>query len=448
MAASKYTQKIVDFIVDTQYEDIPELAIENAKARILDTIGVTIKGMTESVGDVMRDYVDTYGGKSECTLINSDAKTDILNAVFVNGVYSHAIDFDDHYILSHPSVGVLAPMLAVGEMVHATGKELLTAFVVGLEINTKMQVAVSSEPWYRGFHGTGLWNTLSSFATAAKLLKLDKEQTLNGWGTACSSFCGVKRNMGTMTKPYHVGRAAQGGVLAALLAQKGLTSHPEAFDGQFGFLWCFKEHVEDTRWNVIEELGEVWDLVREPTLIKPHPSCGGTHAAMEGMRALMAEHPDIVEENVDHIDVGMNEGGVGELFYNDPANIYEAKFSMPFVIALMLHFGRWGVDLHTNEVVEELRPLYSKVNFFVDKDLDAEIPRDRADFHAIVTIFLKDGTSYGMHALYPILTFDEVKFKFDCNVDGIITKEKADLIADTVHGLEDLDGSRLFEAVG
>ncbi len=450
MGASKYTQMIVDFIVDTKYEDIPAVAIENAKARILDTVGVTIKGEKESIGEVIRDYLATYGGKKECTLINSNDKTDVLNAVFANGMYSHAIDFDDHYILSHPSVGVVAPMLAVGEMVHATGKELLTAFVVGLEINTKMQVAVSSEPWYRGFHGTGLWNALSSFATAAKLLKLNKEQTLNGWGTACSSFCGIKRNMGTMTKPYHAGRSAQGGVLAALMAQKGLTSHPEAFDGEFGFLYCFKEDVSTTRWNKIEDLGKNWDLVDEPTLIKPHPSCGGTHAAMEGMRKLMAEHPDIIEENVDHIDVGMNEGGVGELFYNDPQNIYEAKFSMPFCTALMLHYGRWGVDLHTDAVVNDpaMRALYKKVNFFVDEELDKEITRDRADFHAVVTVFLKDGKSYRMHALYPILTFDEVKFKFDGNVKDIITKEKADLISETIHNLENVSGEKLYEAVG
>ena len=451
MEYSKYTQMIIDFIVDTKYEDIPAKAIENAKARILDTLGATIKGSTESVGDVIRNYVKKYGGAKECTLINSDDKTDVLNAAFVNGVYSHAIDFDDHYILSHPSIGVVPALLAVGEMVHATGEELITAFVVGLEINTKIQVCVSSEPWYRGFHSTGLWNTLSSCATAGKLLKLNKQQMLMAWGTACSSFCGVKRNMGTMTKPYHAGRAAQGGVLSALLAKEGLTSHPEAFEGQFGFLHCFKEDIGTTRWKYIEDLGHNWDLVDNPTFIKPHPSCGGTHAAMNGMKILMAENPQITEENIDHIDVGMNAGGRGELFYDDPKNIYEAKFSMPFVIAIMVHFGRWGVDLHTNEVVTspEMVALYKKVNFFIDEELDKQIPRDMADFHAVITVYLKDGTSYHIHALYPVLTFDEVKFKFDCNVKGIITEEKAALIASTVQELDKLpNGEKLYKAIG
>lgn len=450
MEVSKYTQMIIDFIVDTKYEDIPPVAIENAKARILDTIGATIKGSTESVGDVIRKYVNLYGGKKECTLINTNDKTDVLNAAFVNGVYSHAIDFDDHYILSHPSIGVLPALLAVGEMVNATGEELMTAFVVGLEINTKMQVCVSSEPWYRGFHATGLWNTLSSCATAGKLLKLNKEQMLMAWGTACSSFCGVKRNMGTMTKPYHAGRAAQGGVLSALLAKEGMTSHPDAFEGKFGFLHCFLEDVGTTRWKYVEDLGHNWDLVDNPTLIKPHPSCGGTHAAMNGMRQLMAEHPEITEENVERIDVGMNTGGRGELFYDDPKNIYEAKFSMPFVIAVMLHFGRWGVDLHTNAVVTDpvMVELYKKVNFFIDEELDKQIPRDHADFHAVITIYLKDGRSYHIHALYPVLTFEEVKFKFDCNVDDIIGKERAEFIAATVQELEKLpDGEKLYKAI-
>lgn len=450
MEVAKHTQQIIDFICDTKYEDIPALALENAKARILDTIGATIKGSTESVGDVVRSFYQKYGGKKECTLVNTQDKTDVLNAAFVNGVYSHAIDFDDHYILSHPSIGVVPALLAVGELVHATGEELITAFVVGLEINTKIQVCVSSEPWYRGFHSTGLWNTLSSCATAGKLLKLNKEQMLMAWGTACSSFCGIKRNMGTMTKPYHAGRAAQGGVLAALLAKEGLTSHTDAFEGQYGFLYCFLNDVSTTRWKYVEELGKRWDLVENPTFIKPHPSCGGTHAAMNGMRQLMAEHPQITEENIDHIDVGMNAGGRGELFYDDPKNIYEAKFSMPFVIAVMVHFGRWGVDLHTNAVVQDpaMRALYKKVNFFTDEELDREIPRDMADFHAVITVYLKDGTSYHIHALYPVLTFDEVKFKFDCNVDDIIGKERAEQIVSTIQSLEQLsDGEALYRAI-
>lgn len=95
-----------------------------------------------------------------------------------------------------------------------------------------------------------------------------------------------------------------------------------------------------------------------------------------------------------------------------------------------------------------MRALYKKVNFFTDEELDREIPRDMADFHAVITVYLKDGTSYHIHALYPVLTFDEVKFKFDCNVDDIIGKERAEQIVSTIQSLEQLsDGEALYRAI-
>jgi len=136
-------------------------------------------------------------------------KTDCVNAAFANGILMHAIDFDDHYILSHTTMCILPAVLAVGESMGATGKDLLLAYIIGNEVYSKVQKCTSTEPWYRGFHGSGIWGSLGAVVAAGKLLKLNKEQMTMAWGIACSTFCGVKRNMGTMTKPYHSGRAAR-----------------------------------------------------------------------------------------------------------------------------------------------------------------------------------------------------------------------------------------------
>jgi len=188
--------------------------------------------------------------------------------------------------------------------------------------------------------------------------------------------------------------------------------------------------------------------VEHPTLIKPHPSCGGTHAAMNGMLQLIRDH-DINEKDVDHVDVGINQGGVDSLYYPNPQNIYEAKFSMQFVIALLLHYRRWGVNLHTEEVVHDpaMRKLYPIVNFFVDEELDKEIDRDMCDYHAIVTVYMKDGAVYRIHSNPPVLNYDEIKVKFDCNVDGLISKEKADCIVDTISKLDKVPGESLFNTI-
>jgi len=447
METSKHTKMIIDFICDTQYEDIPKEVIENAKGRILDTIGVTIKGGTESVGTVIKEFTKKYGGKPEATVINFQMKTDVLSAAFANGTLMHAIDFDDHYILSHPSIGVMPALLPIAEMVGASGKEILTAFVVGIEVYTKVQQCTSTEPWYKGFHATGIWGSLSAVATAGKLLKLNKDQMLMAWGIACSTFCGLKRNMGTMTKPFHCGRSVEGGVRAALLAKMGFTSHPEAFEGRFGFLHVF---VTNPRFQFIEQLGKVWDLKETPTLIKPHPSCGGTHAAMNGMLELINKH-DIKEEEVERVDVGMNQGGVDELFYPNPKDIYEAKFSMHFVMALLLHYRKWGLAFHTNEVVQDpaMKALYPKVHFFVDEELDKSIDRDYTDYHAIVTVTMKDGKVYKIHSNPPRLNFEQIKEKFyDCTSgSGIITKEHSDKIIDIVSNLENHDQADLMVVI-
>lgn len=169
---------------------------------------------------------------------------------------------------------------------------------------------------------------------------------------------------------------------------------------------------------------------------------------MNGMLQLIREN-DINEDDVDHVDVGMNQGGVDSLYYPDPKNIYEAKFSMQFVMALLLHYKRWGVDLHTDAVVNspEMRALYPKVNFFVDQKLDEEIPREMTDYHAIVTVYMKDGRVFKIHSNPPKLDFDEIKFKFDCNVKDVISDERAAEIVDVVKDLENSDVEALADVL-
>lgn len=437
MNSTQYMEKIVAFICDTNYEDLPYDSIEGAKTRIMDCIGVAFKGGEEEVGAVIKEFIKTVDSKPQATVIGSDIKTDYLNAAFANGTLMHAIDFDDHFILSHPSICVVPSMLAVGEKVQASGRDLILSYIIGLELYTKVQQCTSTEPWYRGFHATGIWGTISAVGTAAKLLKLNKQQTTMALGTACSTFCGLKRNMGTHTKPYHCGRSVEGGVRSAILASLGFTSHPEAFEGKFGYLHVF---CTSPRFEYIDQLGKQWDIIDTPTHIKPHPSCGGTHAAMNGMLELINKH-EIKEELVVRIDVGMNQGGVDSLYYPEPRNIYEAKFSMHFCIALILHFRRWGLSLHTDEVVNlpEMRTLYPKVNFYVDEKLDKEIDRDYTDYHAIVTVVMKDGTTYSTRSTLPYLNFEQAHQKFCECTEGIISPERRDAIIARILELDQLE---------
>lgn len=431
------TKKIIDFICDTKFEDFPKDVVENAKLRFLDCIGVAYMGGTESVGKVTKDFIRSYcSGRKEATVVGANMKTDVLNASFANGILMDAIDYNDHFLLSHPSVGVVPAVLPVAEMVGASGKDILTAYIVGLEVYTKVNQAMTTEPWYHGFHASGIWATCGAVAAAGKLLKLDKEQMLMAWGIACSSFSGLKRNVGVHAKPYHIGRSVEGGVRSAFLASLGFTSHVDAFEGKEGFMDVF---CTNPKYEYIQQLGEVWDLQVFPTCMKPHPSAGTTHAPMEGMMKLIMEH-DIKEEDVEKIDVGMTSGGSFKMFFPDPKNIYEAKFSIHFCVALVLHYRDWGLRYHTEEVVNDpaMRKLYPLVNHYLDEELDSQVDKDFADYHAIVTITLKDGNSYRIHAHPPTLTYEQVREKFydsTCNAN-LITREHCDKILDMIMGLE------------
>lgn len=434
------TQKVINFICDTKYENIPAEAIENAKGRILDCIGVAFIGGTESVGKVTKDFVREYGmGKPEATVVGANIRTDVMNASFANGILMDAIDYNDHYLLSHPSVAVVSALLPVAEMVGASGKDMITAFVVGLEIYTKINKAMTTEPWYHGFHASGIWTTCGAVAVAGKLLKLDKEQMLMAWGIACSTFSGLKRNVGVHAKPFHIGRSVEGGVRSALLASLGFTSHIDAFEGKEGFMDVF---CSNPQWQYVQELGEVWDLKDSPTCIKPHPSCGTTHAPMNGVMELVKKY-DIKEEDVERIDVGMTSGGSFDMFFPDPKDIYEAKFSIHFCCAMVLHLRDWGLRYHTEEMVHDpaIRKLLPLVNHYLDEELDSQVGKDYADYHAIVTITLKDGNSYRIHAGLPMFTYDQIKEKFYDSTSNVnlITKERADKIAEVVHDLEHHD---------
>lgn len=434
--ATKQMKAVVDFICDTRYEDVPPAAIENAKGRILDGLGVTINGVTDAVGKIVKDFITDFHGQPQATVICTGLKADCLYAAFANGTVMHATDFDDIYMLSHSTTCVLPAALAVGEMMNASGKELLMGYIIGNEVYTKLQQCTSTEPWYRGFHGTSIWGSIAAAAAAARMLKLDKEKTCRAIGTSCSCFGGIKRNQGTMTKPFHAGYSAENGVKAALMAKYGLESHPEALEGKFSFTKIFSSAPN---YEHIQKLGKEWDLVTMPPWIKPHPNCGSTHAAMGGMLELINKY-DIKEEDVELVEVGMTQAGIDALFYEEPKDAYQAKFSMQFAMALLLHTRKWGLKMHSEEIVQDpaIRALFKKVRFYQHEGLQKELPPDKGQFRAQLDVTMKDGTHYSLCPGLPDLSYAQIKDKFMQCAEGILSEEAAEKVADDVWRLESL----------
>lgn len=432
------TKRIAEFILGTDYLDIPQKAIDNAKGRILDSIGCGIAGTNEQTGKIVKAFVEDNGGNPQATVINSDISTSLTTSAFANGILMHAMDFDDNSMpaMAHTTTCVLPAALACAEYMHSTGKELITAYVIGHEVFNKVAACLTTECWYKGFHGTGVFGAFGAVAAAGYLLRLNEDEMIRALGIAASSFTGLKQNMGSMTKPYHAGRAAESGVRACLLAKRGYTSKPNAFEGPQGYVHVFSSEPE---YKAIDELGKVWELIERPPYIKPHPSCGGTHAAMNALLQLINEN-DIKAEDVELVDVGANAGVPGQLLYDNAKDTLEAKFCIQFCLSLLLRHRRWGLSLHTQEMVDnpEIKALYPIIKVHIDEELSERLPPAFADKTAIVTVTMKDGRKFEREADCPDFSYDMIVEKFwETSALGI-SREQAEAVEAIVCKLEDL----------
>lgn len=349
------TEKLARFVVETRMEDIPQEALKVAQMGITDCIGVTFPGSLEPQGKIIRDYVRKMGGVAESSIIGSDMKTSPYLAALANGTMGHALDYDDMGGFGgHPSV-VLAPaVLAMGERIGASGKDILAAYVIGFEVATCLHEPLWKH-YLRGWHATDNFGSLGAGAAVARLLKLNVHQVRMVLGIAASLAGGLRQNFGTMTKPLHAGQAAANGIQAALLAQAGLTADDSIIETPLGFARVFG-HDEEVDWEKASEgLGKTFNITALSTngiAIKPYPSCGCTHAGIDAALALKEKY-GVKSEDIAEVELATSpyEGQV--VIHHRPKSGLEGKFSLEYTVARALHSGEVKLRHFTDEGVRE-----------------------------------------------------------------------------------------------
>jgi 2-methylcitrate dehydratase PrpD len=242
-----------------------------------------------------------------------------------------------------------------------------------------------------------------------------------------------------MTKPFHAGHAAEGGVRAALLAERGFTASHDVLEGRHGFAKVAAD-IEDL--SVFNTFGEKWGIVdyggaNTAPFIKPFPSCGATHAAMEAMIYLIEEH-DISPEDVVHVDAGMNLGGIESLPYTKPKDFLQAKFSMQYCLAILLLERKAGLSQFTDEKAEdpEIVKLMKRIVLSVDEKLNETLPLELCDLRAVVRLRMKDGTKYEKMSDIKHLGWEEIVDKYRECASFVLRDNKLDKIIDMVKNLE------------
>ena len=243
---TRATAAVIQYVTQSGLDRFPREAVSLAKQCIIDGLGVILAGSAARGTAIVRDYVRAGREAGEATVLGVDSfSCRAASAALVNGTAGHALDFDDTQLssspdrifglLTHPTIPPLAASLAVGERLGVSGRQFLEAYLIGFEVECKMAEAINPTHYQNGFHSSGTFGTFGAMISAAKLLGLNAESLGNALAIASSMSSGIRLNFGTMTKPLHVGRAAQNGVMAAELAAAGHTGGKDALDSPWGF---------------------------------------------------------------------------------------------------------------------------------------------------------------------------------------------------------------------
>lgn len=443
---------VADFVETTQFTALPAEMIELSKKHILDALGLAVAGEKAESGPLVRRYLAELGSHGPATVLGTSLSVQPRFAAFANGVAIHADDYDDtqlavaknrvYGLLTHPSVTALSATLAVGEPKRISGRDLLLAYHLGVEVECKIAEASNPRAYETGFHSTGLFGVFGAAMSAGKLSGLDAKGLRVSLGIAAAQASGIRENFGTMSKPFQAGHAAEGGVVAAQLASLGWTAAQNALEGPVGIFAAAAGGYDAGA--IHGKLGNPWTFLSPGISIKPHPSGSLSHPAMDEMeRLIKANH--LTASQVDSVRVGTNKPTLTALIHHRPKTGLEAKFSLEYCLAVLLLDGRAGLAQFTDAAVNrpEAQALLRKVEAYNDPAADAA----GADkMHSIITIKLKSGrviegaADFAKGSPQFPMSFDEVCEKFrDCIRYGGLAVQAGEAVIAQVRKLETLD---------
>jgi 2-methylcitrate dehydratase PrpD len=387
------TQHVIDYVVGSQFASIPPKALAVAKNAMLDCVGVALAGARQPAGMISAQWAKSAAGTGDATVWGHDFKTSAHDAALVNGTAAHALDYDDVTwgLIGHPSVSLVSSVLALGERIGGSGRDILHAYVVGFEVMAKL--GRTTQPRHSldgGWHATGTIGAFGATAACCKLLGLDAERTGHALGIVYSMTSGNVSNFGTMCKPLHAGLAARNAVEAALLAQAGFTSVPYPFDGPRSFYEVYSRGLP-TDMAPLAELGRDYELVVRGVVIKPYPCGVALHPAIDAVQALKRE-ARIDPNAIEAVEAGVTRYTYDKLSYAVPETGLEAKFSMPYTIARSILDDVVGFDTFTDQAVrdERARNLTRRVSMYVHDGIERSWKMGSRPVH--VSIRSRDGT--------------------------------------------------------
>ncbi len=440
------TNKLANFIYELEFENLSPDVVNKTKEVILDYIGAIIAGYNKGslLSDKLTELIIHNGGAEEATIIGHAVKVPVINAALCNGVLSHVVELDDGHRIArgHPGVTVVSSALAAAEYLYSSGEELITAVVAGYDVFVRVASSVNPSHLNRGYHTTGTCGTLAAAAAAAKLFRLNSEETANALGLAGIQAAGLLEvtEDGQMAKPLHPGKSAQAGVLSALLAKDGVQGPKTIIEGIKGFAKTMSDECDYDL--MLKDLNEVFHI--NDCYIKLYPSCRHTHSPVDAALDLLNEN-DFNPLNIKGILIKTFPTAIsftGEIF--KPKTTEEAKFSMPYCVCAALVKGKLGLrELEPDCLYDQLIvTLTDKVTIESDPSLESSYPKRKG---AEVYITLNDGRKLFKRINLPKgevenpVSRDELIRKFANCTDSYFNDERKEEIINEILNIDQIE---------
>ncbi len=430
------TQVLARFASGPAFSEAPEAAARIIRNGIIDTVATMIAGRNEPVVRIVRQHVEArHSNAPEASVLMGAERLPAQDAALINGTAGHALDYDDVALGGHPSTVLVPALMAEGETIGASGAELLRAYLVGYEVWAELISREADSHHLKGWHPTAVFGTVAAAAAIACLRRLSIEACRNAISLSASMAAGLVANFGTMTKPFHAGRAASAAVEAVRLAMRGMTASPDAIEHQAGFLRALSPKGNLDLERPADGLGRTLRILESGLSVKKYPICYATHRVIDAVIDLARKEnlrPDDAESV--HASIGVAQASM--LRNHAPVTALEAKFSLEFAVASALVARAVGLAQLSDDFVsrQDVRQAMKKVEI---STVQTTCPIEPVfAFSDRVRIRLKDGR---------VLDSGEIRFARGNMKLPLREEELKAKFLDCVAGAEQIDASALYE---
>ncbi|WP_246226132.1 MmgE/PrpD family protein [Chelativorans xinjiangense] len=464
-ALTGLTKAAAGFVAKLRFSDLDAATLRLSRRCVLDGLAVALAGSEQPGMAPLAAYIESLGGAPQARMIgDASRRVPAHLAALWSGTAGHAMDWDDtqlaegpgrpYGLLMHPTMPPLVAALTISDLVAGEtgrpvdGRRFITAFAAGFEVGCKIAEAINPDHYMRGFHTSGTIGTFAAAAAAAKMLDLNEDGVARALGVAASMASGIRAGFGTMTKPLHVGRAADNGVTAALLVRHGLSANMQALDGRWGYLAIAGPGGEPAL--VVGRFGAPHTMVSPGVSIKPYPSGVLTHPSMDAMLFLMREN-GLSAGDIASVKLKAGSNVLGPIRFRIAKTELEGKFSFAFLLAAIILRGRAGKAEFTDEFVasKASQEMQARIETAFDPEIEA-MGWDR--IRSKIEVVTRDGRRFERWAdenyrgsPHNALSDAELESKFRDCAEGLLGEERVKEVLNAVWSLEEMpDAGRLF----